>query len=272
MAVAVITGASSGIGKETAEKMIEEGHIVYAAARRVENMEDLKARGAYTIKLDITQKEDIDGLISHIESNNHSVDILVNNAGYGSYGAMEDTPVEEARYQFDVNLFGLAELTKRVLPSMRKKKSGKIINISSIGGKLHTPLGSWYHATKFALEGWSDSLRLELKPFGIDVVVIEPGAIKTGFGSVALELLRKRSGESSYAFMATAVEKRIIRSYESGDGSEPEVIARIILKAIKARRPATRYMAGKYARSMIFLRKALGDRGYDRFMSRFMGL
>ena len=165
--VVLITGASSGMGKETALQLIKDGYTVYGAARRIEKMKELQEAGGHALQMDISMEEDIKKALRTIEENHGGVDILINNAGYGSYGSVEETTIEDARYQFEVNLFGLARLTQLILPGMRQKRSGKIINISSMGGRIYTPLGAWYHASKHALEGWSDCLRLELKPFNI---------------------------------------------------------------------------------------------------------
>jgi len=264
--VILITGASSGIGKASAKQLIQEGHTVYVAARRVEKMQDLKEMGGHPLKMDITVEEDIQNVVNTIEKKHGGVDILVNNAGYAIYGAMEDTSLEDARRQFEVNLFGLARLTQLVLPYMREQRSGKIINMSSMGGKIYTPLGAWYHATKHALEGWSDSLRLELNPFNIDVVIIQPGVIETEFGEVMLEPMLERSRDSAYSLMARAMAKATRESYENGGASSPEVIASVISKAIRSNSPKTRYAAGKFAKPMMFIRKLLGDRIFDRMV------
>ncbi len=203
--VILITGASSGIGKETAKKLISEGHTVYVAARRVDKMDDLVQIGARSIKMDITIDEDIKNAVETVLKEKGRIDVLVNNAGYAIYGAMEDTTIEDARRQFEVNLFGLARITQLVLPSMRKEKSGTIINMSSMGGKIYIPFGSWYHGTKHALEGWSDCLRTELKDFGIKVVIVEPGGIKTEFDDVMLEPMIERSGNGPYAELTKQV-------------------------------------------------------------------
>ena len=191
--VVLITGASSGIGKETAKLLVENGHIVYGAARRLDKMNDLKEAGIKLLEMDVTNDESMVNGIQKIMETEKRIDVLVNNAGYGSFGALEDVPISEAKYQFEVNIFGLARLTQLVLPYMRKKQSGKIVNISSMGGKFGEPHGAWYHATKFAVEGLSDSLRMELKQFKIDVVIIEPGAIKSEWGGIAKENLLKVS-------------------------------------------------------------------------------
>ena len=264
--VALVTGASSGIGKAIAKQLISDGLIVYVAARRSEKMQDLEQMGAIALKMDITQEADIKRVVEQIESDRNGVDILVNNAGYAIYGAMEDITIEDARRQFEVNLFGLANLTKLVLPTMRAKKSGKIINISSMGGKIYSLLGSWYHATKHALEGWSDCLRLELAPFNIDVVIVEPGIIKTEFDDVMLTPMMERSGNSAYSALAKKMEQMTKSSYEKGNASQPSVIAKVVSQAIKAKKPKTRYIAGKLAKPLILIRKWLGDRIFDKII------
>ncbi|MHA7059900.1 oxidoreductase [Aquimarina sp. M1] len=268
--VILITGASSGIGKETAKQLSNEGHIVYTAARRINKLEDLASTGGFTLKMDITKDADILNAVHTVIEKHQKIDVLVNNAGYAIYGAVEDTSIEDARRQFEVNIFGLGRLTQLVLPHMRKQQSGKIINISSMGGKMYTPLGSWYHATKHALEGWSDCLRLEIAQFGIDVVIIEPGAIQTEFGDVMTKPMMERSGTTAYSELANAIERSTIETYnKTGGGSPSSVISNLISKAIKAKRPKTRYVAGKYAKPMLFIRKYFGDRVFDKLiMSR----
>ncbi len=265
--VILITGASSGIGKETAKQLIQEGHTVYAAARRVEKMNDLASIGGLPIKMDITNEDDIQNTLQTIIQEHQKIDVLINNAGYAIYGAIEDTSIEDARRQFEVNIFGLGRLTQLVVPLMRAKQSGKIINISSMGGKMYTPLGSWYHATKHALEGWSDCLRLEVSQFGIQVVIIEPGVIQTEFGDVMTKPMMERSGNTAYSKLAKAIEKSTIDSYtKKGGGSPTTVISKLISKAIKANKPKTRYVAGKYAKPMMFIRKYFGDRVFDKII------
>jgi NAD(P)-dependent dehydrogenase (short-subunit alcohol dehydrogenase family) len=262
--VALVTGASSGMGKAFAQALLEEGMIVYAAARRIELMDELERRGAIPLKMDISVESDIQAAVDQIKRDDGAVDVLVNNAGFGMYGAMEDVPIKDARYQFEVNLFGLARLTQLLLPEMRERHAGRIINISSMGGRMYTPLGGWYHASKHALEGWSDCLRLELSPFNIDVVIIEPGAIATQFGDVMAEPLLERSGRGAYGGMARAVAAATRAFVVNGQGSNPQVIVNLLLKAVRANKPKTRYAAGKYAKPMMFLRKWLSDRIFDR--------
>ncbi|AFY38156.1 Estradiol 17-beta-dehydrogenase [[Leptolyngbya] sp. PCC 7376] len=261
--VVLVTGASAGIGKATAKTLLAEGYTVYVAARRVGKMKDLEELGVIAIQMDITKETEVAAAVEQITAENNGVDILVNNAGFGLYGAMEDISIDEARYQFEVNLFGLARLTQLVLPYMRSQKSGKIINISSIGGKIYTPLGSWYYATKHALEGWSDCLRFELKAFNIDVVIIEPGLIQTEFGNVMIAPMMRRSGRGVYGNLAKTLARSSIDMYANNSASKPQVVADLILKAIKAKKPKTRYVGGKLATPLLFARKWGGDRLFD---------
>lgn len=267
----LITGASSGIGKATAMQLLEEGYSVYAAARRVEQMRDLEDMGAVILKMDVTKEDEIVAGIERINAEQRGVDILINNAGFGLYGAMEDILIDEARYQFEVNMFGLARLTQLVLPYMREQRAGKIVNISSVGGKIYTPLGAWYHATKHALEGWSDCLRFELKDFGVDVIVIEPGAIRTEFGDAAFGPAMERSRSGAYSGIANKMLEMRDRIESGGQmGSPPSVIAKTISKAIKARRPRTRYAAGQYAKPILLIRRLVSDRMFDRVIARMV--
>lgn len=263
--VILVTGASSGIGKATALQLIQEGHIVYGAARRVEKMNDLVAAGGKAVGIDVTNFEQVHAKIAEIVKNEGRIDALVNNAGYAVYGPVEEVTAAQAKRQFDVNLFGLAEVTKAVLPTMRKQQSGHIINVSSVGGKIYTPLGSWYHATKHALEGWSDCLRLETSAFGIKVVIIQPGAIKTEF-DVAMDQQFGDEANSPYQSLKSSMEKVIANAYEPGNYSEPEVIANVISKAINTSNPKTRYAAGKMAKQTLMGRRWLSDRGFDKMI------
>ena len=262
--ICLITGASSGMGKDFAQTLLDQGHIVYAAARRTENMKELSDRGATVIKTDISQEEDICHLIDTIKKKHSTIDVLINNAGFGLYGSVEETDMNDARYQFEVNMFGLASLTQKVIPMMRSQKKGRIINVSSICGKICMPLGAWYHATKYALEGWSDCLRIELAPLGIDVVVIEPGGVETEFGDNMAGELLERSGQGPYATTAEKYAKIINRSGKKGH--HPRVITHLIMKAIQSKNPKTRYVAGEHAHIILFLRRWLSDRMFDRII------
>lgn len=261
----LVTGASSGIGMATARKLADLGFVVYAAARRVERMKELEAQGIRPIAMDVTDDASAAAGVDRIIEDTGRIDVLVNNAGYGSYGAIEDVPPEEARRQFDVNIFGLARLTQLVTPHMREQGDGYIVNVSSMGGKLYMPLGGWYHATKFAVEGLSDSLRLELAPFGIKVVIIEPGAIETEWGGIAADALLERSGNGAYGDSARRVAKALT-SEASGPfrGSSPEVVANAIGRAVRAKHPRSRYAIGAGAKPATYARRLLPDPVYDR--------
>ncbi len=265
--VILITGASSGIGKDAALKLIKEGHIVYGAARRKNLMDELVQAGGYSIQMDVTKKDEISSAVNQIINEQGKIDVLFNNAGYGVYGAVENVSIDDARRQFDVNIFGLAAITKEVLPHMREQKSGTIINTSSMGGKMYTPLGAWYHATKHALEGWSDCLRLELKAFNINVVVIEPGGIETEFGDVLYDPMVKRSMGTPYEGISNQVAKATKEMYKKNGGlSKPSVISNLVSKAVNSEKPRTRYVAGKFAKPMLFIRKYFGDRVFDKII------
>jgi NAD(P)-dependent dehydrogenase (short-subunit alcohol dehydrogenase family) len=260
---ALVTGASSGMGKDIAKRLIQDGFQVYAAARTVEKMADLARLGAQPLRLDISNDAEIETAVDRILAETGGVDVLVNNAGFGLYGPIEEITLAEARYQFEVNLFGVARLTQLLLPAMRAREAGTIVNITSMGGKIYSLLGGWYHATKHALEGWSDCLRLELAPFGINVVIIEPGVIETGFGDAASRSLVKRSANGPYAELAQAVANSIAKTYGKGTGTPGSVIADVVSRAVRARKPATRYAAGKYAKLLLGMRKWLSDRTFD---------
>ncbi|MAY82773.1 MAG: short-chain dehydrogenase/reductase [Flavobacteriales bacterium] len=263
--VILVTGASSGIGKATAEQLIADGHIVYGAARRIDKMKDLELKGGHAIQMDVTNEAEVKACVDQIIKEQGRIDVLVNNAGYAVYGPVEQVSLDDARRQFEVNIFGLAAITKEVLPHMREKRSGKIINVSSMGGKIYTPFGAWYHGTKHALEGWSDCLRLELKPFGIDVVIIEPGIIKTEFMDVMYDPMVESAKNSPYSEMATKIASSSKEMYEKpGQSSPPTVIAEVISKAVKSQKPKIRYVAGKLAKPLMFMRKWFGDRIFDK--------
>lgn len=267
--VALVTGASSGIGKETTKLLVANGFIVYGASRRLEKMSELRGIGVKLITMDVADESSITNGVNQILDNEKRIDILINNAGYGSYGALEDVPISEARYQFEVNIFGLAKLTQLVLPTMRAQHSGKIINVSSIGGSFGEPHGAWYHATKFAVEGLSDSLRMELKQFGIDVVIIKPGAILTEWNKIARENLMKVSGNTAYKNLAQKHIKMLTNADKNG--SSPIVVAKTIVKAVNANRPKTRYATGSGAKIVLFLRRFLSDRMFDKMILSMMG-
>src|SRR5450755_3939537 len=267
--VAIVTGASSGIGHATAFRLHEAGYAVYAGARRVEKMKDLADLGIHAIELDVTDDASMVAFVDRVIAETGRIDVLVNNAGYGAFGALEDVPNDEGRRQFDVNVFGLARLTQLVLPHMRTQRSGRIINMSSMGGRIVEPLGSWYHATKFAVEGMSDALRLELKPFGIRVVLIEPGGMNTEWGGISADSLLATSAHTAYAAQATGVA-RMLRSVDQKPkpSSSPDRIAKAVVRAAQARRPKTRYLLGPGAKPRVTLHRFVPDRAFDAILAR----
>ncbi|MFO7869274.1 MAG: oxidoreductase [Bacteroidales bacterium] len=264
--VVLITGASSGIGKETARIFLENNHIVYGTARRVEQMLDLKKQGAHIQYADISDENSVRQLVDGIIQEQGKIDILVNNAGYGTYGAIEDVPLSEARKQFNVNVFGLAQLTQLVLPYMRAQKFGKIINISSVAGKTHTPLGGWYHASKHAVEGLSDCLRFETQPFGIDVIIIEPGLIATEWDGIALDSATTYSGTSSYKHYIAGLKQL----FSNMKPAHPQLIANIIYKSSQVRKPKTRYVAGYGAKPLLRFKRFISDALFDSIMRKII--
>lgn len=267
--IALVTGASSGIGAMTARELSKAGYTVYAAARRVDKMEVLKKDGIRPISLDLTKEESMLNCVETILKETGHIDVLVNNAGYGSYGAIEGVPMDEARRQFEVNLFGMARLIQLVTPGMRANRYGKIVNISSMGGKIWTKFGGWYHATKFAVEGFSDCLRMELAPFGIDVLVVEPGGIKTDWGIIAANHLKETAKGGAYEPYANKAADGMIKNYSGNMLAKPELIAKTVKKAVTKKRPRTRYLVGFMAKPMVITQKIFGDRIFDWVIKNF---
>lgn len=268
--VAIITGASSGIGEVTAKSLLDAGYTVYAGARRIERMRQLEAAGATVKALDVTSADSIQSFVTTVVEAEGQVDVLINNAGYGSYGAVEDIAPEEARRQFEVNLFGLAAMTNAVLPSMRSQRSGTIVHIGSVGGKLWSILGGWYQASKYALEGFADCTRNELRPFGINVVLIEPGGIKSEWKGHVVEGIKRTSGDGPYKPIADAAVK-FFNGIESME-AEPQIVADAICKACASNRPKARYVVPSNVRIMLIMKALMTDRMFDRVWSRFMGI
>ncbi|CUR58965.1 Short-chain dehydrogenase/reductase SDR [metagenome] len=266
--VALVTGASSGIGEQTALVLKHDGFEVYAVARRVERMAELASQGVHVFAMDVTDDASMVAGVGRVIEEQGRIDVLVNNAGYGSYGALEDVPLDEARRQFEVNVFGLARLIQLVTPHMRAAGQGRIINVSSIGGKFYEPMGSWYHATKFAVEGLSDSLRVELRPHGIEVVIIEPGPIRTEWNETSRDNLVASSQGGAYAEQAETVRRVLENADRRSRSSSPEVVAHKILKAAVTASPRARYPVGKGAGTLMTARKFLPDVAFDAFVRR----
>ena len=264
--VILLTGASSGIGYDTAMTLAKQGHCVYAAARRLELMEPLKAFGVKVIKMDVTDDDSMRQGVDAVLQAEGRIDVLVNNAGYGYFGAIENVTIEEARKQLEVNLFGLARLTQIVLPIMRKQGSGRIINTSSIAGKMAILFGGWYNVTKFSVEAFSDALRMEMKPFGIDVVKIEPGAIKTEWGIIAAKHLEESSEDTAYEEQGLRFARAMRWFYNSNYGSSPALITRAISRAVNSRHPRASYCRGRFAFSGRMAHALLPTRCFDAMM------
>lgn len=262
--VAMVTGASSGIGKAIVQQLLKEDWIVYGAARRVEKMADIEAMGAKVLPLDVTDDDSMTTAVQTLLTAEGQIDALVNNAGYGSYGALEDVPIQEAKRQFDVNVFGLMRLTQLVLPSMRAAKSGTIVNISSMGGRIWMPIGGWYHATKHAVEVLSDALRMETEPFGIRVVLVQPGAIESEWSSIAAQTLRENSQGSAYQSTVEPMAK-VLEDYKNA--SSPNVVAKAVSKAVNSRHPKRRYATPMDAKLYIFLHWLLPDWAWERLIA-----
>jgi NAD(P)-dependent dehydrogenase (short-subunit alcohol dehydrogenase family) len=266
----LLTGCSTGIGRATALRLARAGQTVYATARRLDSIRDLEEAGCRTLALDVCDEDSMRAAVAAVEKNEGAVGVLVNNAGYGSDGAVEEVPIDEIRRQFETNVFGLARMTQLVLPGMRAQRSGRIFNVSSMGGRMTLPGGGIYHATKYAVEALSDALRFEVAGFGIDVVVIEPGIIKTEFGPTAVaKVAAAARPDSPYADFHRRLAASIEDAY-SGQlavlAAEPDAVAKVIERAIAARRPKTRYLITAGAHLFVGLRRLLSDRAFDAFL------
>jgi NAD(P)-dependent dehydrogenase (short-subunit alcohol dehydrogenase family) len=267
----LITGCSSGIGWATAERLADRGWTVYATARRPEAIAALDERGCRTLALDVTDEESMRAAVATVEAEEGAVGALVNNAGYSQSGAVETVPLDDVRRQFETNVFGLVRMCQLVLPGMRRQGYGRIVNVSSMGGRLTFPGGGFYHATKHAVEALSDALRFEVAGFGVGVAIIEPGLIKTDFGNVAAGSVEATTeGDAPYAQFNATVAQTTKAAYEQGlisrFGAGPEAVARAIERAISARRPRPRYKVTASARIVLGLRRLLPDRAWDSFL------
>ncbi len=262
MKTVLITGASAGFGKLVAEKLLAKGYTVYAAARRVERMQDLEAKGAHVMHMDVTDNDSVKAGVARVLEEQQRLDVLFNNAGYGSYGTIEDVPLEEIQRQYDVNVFGMGRLIQAVLPQMRKQRAGRIINTSSVVGQMSTAVVGWYASTKHAVEAFSDALRMEVKPLGIDVVVIEPGAVKTEFDEVAFGTLDSLEHAEDYKPLVAGFRKYTGGMYAKCPG--PEGTAKAVIKAIEAKNPKTRYATTLDAKLLPRVKRLLTDKLFDK--------
>jgi len=266
----LITGCSTGIGRATAERLAGAGWTVYASARRADTIADLTARGCKTLALDVCDEESMRAAVAAVEQAEGAVGVLVNNAGYGQEGVVEEVPMDVVRRQFETNVFGLTRLIQLVLPGMRRQGWGKIVNLSSMGGRLTLPGGGFYHATKHAVEALSDALRFEVRPFGIDVIVIEPGPIKTRFGDTAVGSIPTAGrGDSAYASFNQVLARKINEAYEGPMArlaAPADAVAKVIEKAISTGRPKARYPVTAAARVLMRLRRWLPDPAFDAIL------
>ena len=263
----LVTGCSTGIGRATAERLVQGGFDVFATARRPETLEQLKGLGCRTLAVDVTDEESMVRAVRSVVEATGAVGVLVNNAGYAEYGPVEETPVDALRRQLETNVVGLTRLTQLVLPEMRAQGWGRIINLSSIAGRISFPGCAYYSASKYALEAITDALRFEVRPFGVAVSLIEPGAIKTAFDEAAVARLHANTREGSpYETYNEGMAKRVARAYEGGMSAKagrPNDVAKVIERAIRARRPRSRYRVGAGVPMMLATRKLLPDRTLD---------
>lgn len=263
----LITGCSSGIGRATAQRLAKADWDVYATARRLESIRDLEAAGCRILPLDVTDEDSMERAVAAVVGTHGAVGALVNNAGYSQSGAVEEVTMSEARRQFETNFFGAVRLIQLVMPGMREQRWGRIVNLSSVGGRLVFPGGGFYHATKFAVEAISDALRFEVRPFGIDVVVVEPGLIRTEFASAALGSIEPVIDPASpYRAFNESVAKATTSAYDAPLAAGPDAVAKVIERALKARRPRTRYPVTVGARVALIARRLLPDRAWDLAM------
>ncbi|HEX3976309.1 MAG TPA: oxidoreductase [Solirubrobacteraceae bacterium] len=265
----LITGCSSGIGYATAERLLDDGHTVYATARRPDSIAALAAKGATTLALDVTDEASMSAAVAQVTEAEGAVGVLINNAGYSQSGAVESVAVDDVRRQFETNVFGLIRMCQLVLPGMRERGAGTIVNIGSMGGRLTFPGGGIYHATKYAVEAISDALRFEVRGFGVDVVLVEPGLIVTNFGEVAAGSVEAGEDEGPYGDFNRHVATTTADVYKGPMaklGGPPEVVAATIAKALKAKRPKPRYAVTPSAHLLIGQRRFTPDRVWDLMM------
>jgi len=264
--VVLITGCSTGIGRTTAEHLAGNGWTVYATARRPESIADLEGKGCRTLALDVTDESSMQAAVSAVEDAEGAVGVLVNNAGYSQSGAVEEVAMDQVRRQFETNVFGLLRMSQLVLPGMRRQGWGKIVNVSSMGGRLVFPGGGIYHGTKFAVEAISDAMRWEVRGFGVDVILIEPGLIKTEFGDTAAHSVAEITEDGPYAKFNADVATKTLGAYEGRMTSGPEAVATTIERAITKRRPRTRYVVTAGAKALLVQRRLMTDRIWDALM------
>ena len=263
----LITGCSTGIGRATAEHLAVKGWKVYATARNTDDIADFAASGCELLTLDVTDEGSMRAAVGEVERREGAVGVLINNAGYSQFGAVEEVSMEKVRRQFETNVFGLVRMCQLALPGMRRQGYGRIVNISSMGGKFTFPGGGYYHASKHAVESLSDALRFEVAGFGVEVIVMEPGLIRTSFADTATGSMDGSAAPGPYAGFTAAVAKAVKDNYERGPilklGGGPETVATTIERAITADRPRPRYAITPSAHLFMGLRRILPDRAWD---------
>lgn len=267
--VVLVTGASSGIGEATARLLADQGYTVYGAARREDRLSRMAGDGVRPVQLDVTDDASMQAAVAKVLEEEHRIDVLINNAGYGSYGPVEQVDIAEARRQFDVNVFGMARMSQLVIPAMRAQGEGRIINISSMADQFYEPLAGWYHASKYAVDGLSSSMRVELAPFGIRVIVVRPGLTKSEWSDASMESLRRTSEGTPYQEVAS----QMARLYERGMelASDPRAVAERIVQAVNAENPNPHYAAGRGTGAIIGAVNAVPDKSLDKIIAGFFG-
>lgn len=266
--IVLITGASSGFGKEIVKRLIAKNYTVYAAARRLEKMRDIKELGAKLLSMDVTDDTQVSDGVARIIAESGCIDILINNAGYGGYGAMEVVSMEEAHKQFEVNVFGVARVLKAVLPHMREKRKGLVINMSSLVGKFVLPFAGWYSASKHALEAITDAMRCEVKSFGIKVALVEPGAMNTGFLDIALSQMNSLEYPDDYKASAKGFNDMFVGGYKNAPGSS--LVASVVMNIVDSKNPKTRYAVGSDCKALLMLKSILSDKMLDKILCQKM--
>ncbi|MDQ4074286.1 MAG: SDR family oxidoreductase [Thermoproteota archaeon] len=264
--VALVTGSSSGIGFETALLLARTGIFTYASMRNKEKSSKIKEVAneeklpLQVLQLDVNEDQSVSNAIDEIMKEKSKINVLVNNAGYGIFGSLEDLSIEEIKSQFETNFYGVIRVTQKVIPIMRKSKTGGVIvNVSSVGGLISVPFLSAYNSTKFALEGLSESLSYELEPFGIKVVIIEPGFIKTNIMNSSILAKKAMDPNSPYSSLTKKVEHYFKTMVNNTSSSTPEEVAKTILEAISSKRPQLRYLVGSDAIATIQARKGMPE-------------
>jgi NAD(P)-dependent dehydrogenase (short-subunit alcohol dehydrogenase family) len=270
-AAALVTGCSSGIGRATAERLTTDGYTVYATARRPEAIADLAAAGCRTIALDVTDEASMAAAVAHVEAEHGAVAVLVNNAGFGQQGPLEDTPIDAVREQFEVNVFGPMRLCQLVLPAMRRAGAGRIVNVSSMGGRLTFPGGSAYHGSKYALEAVSDVLRWEVAPFGIGVTIVEPGPTLTEYGEAALASMDRAGldGAGPYGTFTASIRGALEGTFRGAGlegASTPADVADAIAGSLATDPAPTRVVVGPMAQQLVELRLTSSDEAWDQIL------